>query len=52
MTKVECKYNAKLDLIQSILYMIENEEDLTIDDLYNKLRRSEMFYRNALAHVD
>lgn len=52
MTKVECRYLAKLDMLNSILSYLENDNNLTIDDVIVRLRRSEMFYRNSLAQLE
>lgn len=53
MLKVECRYLAKLELIENLLHAIENDDNITsIDDIAIKLKRSRLFYRNQLAKLE
>lgn len=53
MRKIECRYLSKLDLINSLIDYIENSsEEIDIDTLLIKLKKSQLFYRSCLAHLD
>lgn len=52
MLKVECKYRAKLELIESLLNTLESDKIVDIDDVIVKLKRSYWFYRNQLSDLD
>lgn len=53
MTKIECKYISKLEIINSLIDYIENsEDDIDIDLILKKLYRSRLFYRSQLVDLD
>lgn len=53
MTKIECKYVSKLEIINSLIDYIENsEDDIDIDLILKKLYRSRLFYRSQLVELD
>lgn len=52
MLKVECRYRAKLELIESLLYAIENDDNLNdLEQVLTYLKRSELFYRSQLVEL-
>lgn len=53
MLKVECRYRAKIDVLNSLLQSIEDDKaEITVDDIVVKLKRGLIFYRSQLAELN
>lgn len=53
MTKIECRYQAKLEIINSLLDYLDNldDEQVDISELKSRLVRSQLYYRNQLTEL-